>query len=66
MRYILYLLDYATLAWVLAVCLLALLGTGSLRALRAMFLREASLAAAQARGASQPGRRSPSPPCWRD
>ena len=47
------LLDYATLAWVLAVCLLALLGTGSLRALgralRAMFLREAPLAAAQAR-----------------
>ena len=46
------LLDYASLAWMLAACLLALLGTGSLRALgralRAMFRRENTLTAAQA------------------
>lgn len=47
------LLDYAALVWVLAVCLLALLGTGSLRALgrvlRAMLQRGNTLTAAQAR-----------------
>lgn len=47
------LLDYATLAWLLAVCVLALLGTGSLRAFgrafRTTFQRENPLTASQAR-----------------
>ena len=45
--------DAASLIWVAAVCVLALLGTGSLRALgralRAVLRREAPLTAAQAR-----------------
>ena len=47
------LLDYATLAWLLAVCVLALLGTGSRRAFgrafRTTFQRENPLTASQAR-----------------
>ena len=62
------LLDYATLAWLLAVCVLALLGTGSLRAFgrafRTTFQRENPSPPPKPGRALGPGRWCPPPPCW--